>query len=193
MNTVIIYASTHHGNTKKIVEKMAEVLSADLVDITKNKNPDITAYDVIGFGSGIYFHSMHKNIQEFISKTIFSDHQKTSFCIVLQRNRQIGDPVAVASCIEYTLVNLSCSQISVNAVKKIFLSGFHYLSSSGMFRIRMLYKFLLLQIIVQIGVGQGLREILHDLINALPYIIPASLCVAVSTASAAGTITLNTP
>lgn len=76
MNTVIIYASTHHGNTKKIVEKMAEVLSADLVDITKNKNPDITAYDVIGFGSGIYFHSMHKNIQEFISKTTFSDHQK---------------------------------------------------------------------------------------------------------------------
>ena len=36
MNTVIIYASTHHGNTKKIVVKIAEVLSADLVKAYRN-------------------------------------------------------------------------------------------------------------------------------------------------------------
>ena len=49
MKSVIIFASTHHGNTKKVAEYMAEGLSADLIDITRDKNPDISAYDLVGF------------------------------------------------------------------------------------------------------------------------------------------------
>lgn len=33
MKIVIIYASIHHGNTRKIVEAMANELSADIIDI----------------------------------------------------------------------------------------------------------------------------------------------------------------
>ncbi len=76
MNTLIVYASTHHGNTKMIVEKMAESISADLVDIIQNQHPDISSYDRIGFASGIYFHSMHKSIQEFVRNVTFKKHQK---------------------------------------------------------------------------------------------------------------------
>lgn len=36
MKAVILYASSHHGNTKKVVEAMAEVLGAELVDLTEN-------------------------------------------------------------------------------------------------------------------------------------------------------------
>ncbi len=66
MKTVIIYASTHHGNTRKIAEAMADCISADLIDITENQEPIILEYDVIGFASGIYFQAYHKKITEFI-------------------------------------------------------------------------------------------------------------------------------
>lgn len=76
MKTVIIFASTHHGNTKKVAEYMAKIIAADLIDITQNLNPDISAYDIVGFASGIYFHSFHEAIKKFICNTVFNKNQK---------------------------------------------------------------------------------------------------------------------
>lgn len=76
MKTIIIYASVHHGNTKKLVKSMAEAMTADLVDITKTKEPDISGYDLIGFASGIYFNSFHEEIRNFIGRSSFVEHQK---------------------------------------------------------------------------------------------------------------------
>jgi flavodoxin len=61
MKTLILYSSTHHGNTEKIAQVMAKELAADLVNIDKKPEiPDSDKYDLIGFGSGIYafMHSM---------------------------------------------------------------------------------------------------------------------------------------
>lgn len=55
---------------------MAGSISADLIDITQNRHPDISSYDMIGFASGVYFHSMHKSIQEFVRSAPFREHQK---------------------------------------------------------------------------------------------------------------------
>ena len=76
MKTIILYASTHHGNTKKIVQAMAKCLAADVVDITKNIQPDISAYDVVGLASGVYFHSLHESIRKFIDNASFDGKQK---------------------------------------------------------------------------------------------------------------------
>ena len=35
MKTVIVYASVHHGNTKKLAEKIAENCKVDLIDAGK--------------------------------------------------------------------------------------------------------------------------------------------------------------
>ena len=43
----------------------------------------------------------------------------------------------------------------------------------------MLHELLGLQIVVQVGIGQVLREVFHDLVLALPHIVPAALGVAV--------------
>ena len=75
MKTIIIYASTHHGNTKKIVDCMAEQLAADTVDILQNPTPDISAYDRIGFASGVYFHSLHEKLKNYIECTTFQENQ----------------------------------------------------------------------------------------------------------------------
>lgn len=66
MKTVIIYKSIHHGNTKKIAEVMASSLEAELLDL-KNVNKDlIKEYDLIGFGSGIYYGKPHKKLMTFV-------------------------------------------------------------------------------------------------------------------------------
>ena len=53
MKTIIVYASTHHGNTKKVVDAIAEECGAELVDATAVREKELSDYDLIGFASGI--------------------------------------------------------------------------------------------------------------------------------------------
>ena len=76
MKTAILYVSVHHGNTKKVAEVMAEVLSADLIDITKQRDIDLSNYDLIGLASGAYYQSMHKRIRQFATDAQFRSGQK---------------------------------------------------------------------------------------------------------------------
>lgn len=76
MKTIIIYASTHHGNTEKVVQAMAESMGADMVDITKRIVPNIAEYDRIGLASGVYFHSLHKKILQFAEEASFLQTQR---------------------------------------------------------------------------------------------------------------------
>jgi flavodoxin len=65
MKTLIIYASIHHQNTEKIAKAMAEELEADLVPVNQAQANALAAYDLIGFGSGIYGRKVHKALIEF--------------------------------------------------------------------------------------------------------------------------------
>ncbi|NPA63271.1 MAG: flavodoxin [Methanococci archaeon] len=68
MEYLVLYKSIHHKNTEKIAKAIAKELNADIYDVDK-VNPDIIKnYDVIGFGSGIYFGKHHKSIFKFIDK-----------------------------------------------------------------------------------------------------------------------------
>ena len=62
MKTVIDYASVHHGNTKKLVEKIAEECNVDLIDAVQQPKADLSEYDRFGCASGIYFSKFHKTI-----------------------------------------------------------------------------------------------------------------------------------
>jgi flavodoxin len=66
MKIAIIYKSIHHGNTEKIAEVMAKALGADLLDLKDVDGNIIKEYDLIGFGSGIYFYKPHKKLRKFI-------------------------------------------------------------------------------------------------------------------------------
>ena len=65
MKTAIIYYSSHHGNTKKVVEAIAQGRDVTLVDAAVTKRADLTGYDLIGFASGIYFGKFHESVTEF--------------------------------------------------------------------------------------------------------------------------------
>lgn len=66
MNTVLVYYSEHHGNTKKLLEAIAAAdSSVALIDVTKQLDTDLSSFDRIGFASGIYFSSFAKQIISF--------------------------------------------------------------------------------------------------------------------------------
>ena len=65
--TVIIYASSHHGNTKKVIDAIASECSVDLIDIIENKEADISSYDRIGIAAGIAFGKYYPQMLEYLN------------------------------------------------------------------------------------------------------------------------------
>lgn len=78
MKTLIIYISVHHQNTEKVAKVMAEELDADLVPVMKAQSDTLAAYDLIGFGSGIYFMKHHKTLLRFV-ETLPAGTEKRAF------------------------------------------------------------------------------------------------------------------
>jgi flavodoxin len=66
MKTLIIYASVHHQNTERVAKVIAEETGADLVTAGTAQSAALSEYDLIGFGSGIYFGKHHKTLVEFV-------------------------------------------------------------------------------------------------------------------------------
>lgn len=71
MNTAIVYYSKHHGNTKKLLDAIAEAdESVVLIDVTKEKDADLSSFDRIGLASGMYFSAYAKQIVSFAEKKL---------------------------------------------------------------------------------------------------------------------------
>ena len=67
MKVAIIYASVHHENTKKVVKAIAGENVVDLIDATKEKERDLSGYDLIVFASGVYYGKFHGGSATFQS------------------------------------------------------------------------------------------------------------------------------
>ena len=76
----IVYVSTHHGNTKKVVEAMSEERACDLYPADRAKDVDFSEYDVVGFASGVYFQSLSPAIIQ-LAKDIELDARQRTFIV----------------------------------------------------------------------------------------------------------------
>ncbi len=76
----IVYVSTHHGNTKKVVEAMAEERACDLYPAERAKDVDFSKYDAVGFASGVYFQSPSPAIVK-LAKDIGLDGRQRTFVV----------------------------------------------------------------------------------------------------------------
>ena len=57
----------HHGNTEKVARAIAEVLDAEVV-VPEAVDPDSLAeYDLVGFGSGVYFGRPHRALRRLVA------------------------------------------------------------------------------------------------------------------------------
>ncbi|KZF00932.1 MAG: flavodoxin family protein [Rhodococcus sp. (in: high G+C Gram-positive bacteria)] len=61
--SIIVCTSISHGNTKKIADAIGDVLDAPVVAPAA---ADLAGYDMVGFGSGIYFGSFHSDLRAFV-------------------------------------------------------------------------------------------------------------------------------
>ena len=68
MKTAICYYSRHHGNTRKVLEAMAQGNDIDLIDVTARVAVHLEEYDCIGFASGIYYSKFHDTVVNFARK-----------------------------------------------------------------------------------------------------------------------------
>jgi len=68
MKALIIYISVHHGNTERVAKVMADILDADLLQVRQVDASMLEQYDLIGFGSGIFFGKHHKNLLDFADR-----------------------------------------------------------------------------------------------------------------------------
>ena len=66
MKTAIIYISIHHGNTEKIAKEIANTLEAKLLKVEETNPKYLSEFDLLGFGSGIYYGKHHKKLLQLI-------------------------------------------------------------------------------------------------------------------------------
>ena len=68
MSVIIILVSYHHQNTEKVAQKIAGILGAEIKKPQQTDSNNLANYDLIGFGSGIYFGKFDKTLIELADK-----------------------------------------------------------------------------------------------------------------------------
>jgi flavodoxin len=66
--TFIFCYSVHHGNTRKITEAVRERCGAELAALPCGEPPDLGAYELVGFASGIYMSAFGRPMIELIDR-----------------------------------------------------------------------------------------------------------------------------
>lgn len=68
LKALILCYSYHHQNTQKVAAVIAKVLGGEVkspIDVTPQ---EVAGYDLVGFGSGIYFRKHHKTLIKLADK-----------------------------------------------------------------------------------------------------------------------------
>lgn len=65
MKTILIYESTHHGNTKKLVDAVAQRYGIQTVTVAQASGMDLKEYDRIGIASGVAFGKFYEAAERF--------------------------------------------------------------------------------------------------------------------------------
>lgn len=68
MKILTIIKSTHMGNTRKIAEAMAQTAPVTVAELDNISNYNLHDYNIVGFGSGIYFGKHDKELMTFTEK-----------------------------------------------------------------------------------------------------------------------------
>ncbi len=73
--TVIVYVSTHHGNTRKLLEAIAAENEVVLADVSNGAECDLTGYDRIGIASGVAYGKYYPQMLKFLEKNLPEDKE----------------------------------------------------------------------------------------------------------------------
>ena len=68
VEALIVCVSESHGNTLRVAESMAVVLRVDVIEPEAVDRDLPSRYDLVGFGSGIYFMSVHHRLLDLVGR-----------------------------------------------------------------------------------------------------------------------------
>ncbi|MFY9920391.1 MAG: flavodoxin family protein [Mycobacterium sp.] len=68
MKSLIVCVSISNGNTRRVADRLAEVLNAEVVEPEAVDLAALHEYDLVGFGSGIYFNAVHSRLRRLIRR-----------------------------------------------------------------------------------------------------------------------------
>ena len=97
MKSIIIYASSHHGNTKKVVDAIAKECELELHDAGCVREKDLSGYDLIGLASGIFYSKFAEDILELARANLPAN--KDVFLIATAGNPREGNFNAIAKIV----------------------------------------------------------------------------------------------
>src|SRR5512144_913054 len=65
---LIICVSVHHGNTAAVARAIAAALKAEIREPEDVDPETLATYDVVGFGSGIFYGSHHHRLRHYVEQ-----------------------------------------------------------------------------------------------------------------------------
>jgi flavodoxin len=68
MRSLLVLSSYHHHNTEKVAKVFAEILDAQIRAPQQIDPEELHQYDLIGFGSGIYDGTHHKDLLDLADR-----------------------------------------------------------------------------------------------------------------------------
>ncbi|MEZ5144085.1 MAG: flavodoxin family protein [Acidimicrobiales bacterium] len=68
MQTMIVCVSVSNGNTRRVADRMADVLGATVAEPEDVDLDELAACDLVGFGSGIYLMQPHRRLRSLIAR-----------------------------------------------------------------------------------------------------------------------------
>lgn len=98
MKTAIVYYSKHHGNTKKLLDAIAEKNEVTLIDVLNPCTADLSSFDAIGFASGIYYSKFHKTLLKFAEEKL--PQKKKTFFIYTYGAKKDGYTSAITEAVK---------------------------------------------------------------------------------------------
>jgi flavodoxin len=79
MKTLIVVKSTHHQNTARVAQIFAEILQCDVASPDDVTPGQVAEYDLVGFGSGIYYGRFHSTIRKLVRSLPPTDKPGAAF------------------------------------------------------------------------------------------------------------------
>jgi flavodoxin len=68
VKSLIVCVSKSHGNTRRVADRMAEVLGGEVVEPESVDPETLGQYDLVGFGSGIYYMTVDARLRDLMRR-----------------------------------------------------------------------------------------------------------------------------
>jgi flavodoxin len=76
VKALVVYVSYHHQNTEKVAKVIAETLEAEAKKPKQIDPNNLSGFDIIGFGSGVYGGKLHEDLFELIDRLVCTNGNK---------------------------------------------------------------------------------------------------------------------